>query len=141
MTTQVRHPIWFFAVGPAGARSRLGRHRRLEVVPLVRHQITPSPELVQETPSYASLMIISLEIPQFEPDSPFAFSWDRPPLVSVDVHDHYVFPGADKHGLAALAQTLLALAADEVPAGTELFVESRIGMTGSVAHLLVQRVE
>jgi hypothetical protein len=86
-------------------------------------------------------MEVRLDVPDWRSDAPFYVVSDRRLLLAADCDGVYVSLAADAHGLRALAVALLSLAGENVPVGTELLLDSFIGMTGDVPHLLARRTE
>jgi|GEM_PF-4591499 len=86
-------------------------------------------------------MEVRLDVPDWRSDAPFQLPSDRRLLLAADCDGLYVSLAADRSGLRALAAALLSLAGESVPVGTELLLDSCIGMTGNVPHLLVRRTE
>ena len=86
-------------------------------------------------------MEVRLEVPEWRPNASLQFESERRLLLAANCDGLYVSLAADANGLRALAVALLSLAGDNVPVGTELLLDSYIGMIGDVPHLLVRRTE
>lgn len=85
-------------------------------------------------------MIISLNIPDYSPDTGVVLNWENDFQIKVSAQDAEVLIEANKDGLVSLANHLLNLAQPSVPTGTHIHLDKYNSLEEGSSDLVIGKI-
>ena len=84
-------------------------------------------------------MKIEVEIPEYDRSTGLVYSWEGDFRITVKFHNGELVISANRDGLRSLAQQLLALAQDNVPAGAHYHYDPGTSLEENSAPMVIEK--
>ncbi len=82
---------------------------------------------------------ITLEIPEYSPETGFKHSWEDGFEILVENHDGQIVIKSNREGLISLAKQMLALSEENVPTGTHIHLDEFNSLEEGSTELVIER--
>lgn len=84
-------------------------------------------------------MRVEIELEDYSRENGIKLKWEKGFCIEVKAEDSAVLMSANKEGLISLANHLLTLAQDEVPAGTHIHLDEYNSLEEDSIELIIER--